>query len=151
MSNQIAILARRMRTAFDQLPRGHLPYSMQQFPAGACGDTSILLGAYLVDCGHLGFEYICGTRGDHDAGDWTTHAWLARGDLVVDITADQFVDAPAGVIVESPSIWHRQFDCDPGTPSDFRAYFGPSMHEMHAMYSRLQPLLAAAKSQSNEL
>lgn len=131
-----------MRAAIDLVPREHLPYSMKDFPSGACGDTSILLGAYLVDCGHHGFEYICGTRGSQEDGNWTTHAWLARGDLVIDITADQFSDAPAGVIVESPSIWHRQFDPDRPTPSDFREYHGPSMYEMHAMYSRLLPLLS---------
>ncbi len=124
---------------------------MRDFPAGACGDTSILLGAYLADCGHLGFEYICGERGSHDAGNWTTHAWLVRGDVVVDITADQFSDAPAAVIVESASTWHGQFMQAPATPSDFRDYRGPSMHELHAMYARLQPLLLGAALSPKEL
>ena len=149
--SNLRILAGEMRAAIDSLPREHLPYSMKDFPAGACGDTSILLGAYLVDCGHRGFEYICGERGSHDAGDWTSHAWLARGELVIDITADQFPDAPAAVIVESPSPWHRQFDLDPATPSDFREYRGPFMHELHALYSRVLAVLRTKAPYASDL
>jgi hypothetical protein len=66
---------------------------------------------------------------------------LARGDLVIDITADQVPDARAAVIVESPSAWHRQFDLEPAAPSDFRKYHGPFMPELHGLYSRVLAVL----------
>jgi hypothetical protein len=133
-----------MRTAIEALPKDELPFAMAMFPGAACGDASLLLGAYLVDCGEFGFLYICGERGFHADNTWTSHGWLARGDLIVDITADQFDDAPAPVIVGRNSIWHRTFQHhDKPQPSDFRAWSGPGTYHLHTVYAMLQPKLPA--------
>ena len=137
----LKLLAARMRDAIIALPHEKLPLQMSLFPRGACGDASLLLGAYLIDCGHMGFEYVSAVRGEMADSTWTTHAWLARGDLVIDITADQFPDAPAGVIVDSPSLWHQQFDAAEGEPSDFRLWNGPGISHLVSMYSILRPAL----------
>jgi hypothetical protein len=134
-------LASRLRRALVDLPRADLPFSMFCFPKGACGDTSLLLGAYLVDSGIKDFHYICGERGSHEENTWTTHAWLAKGDLVVDITADQFSDAPAAVIVTTSSLWHKGFTTDVPAPADFREYSGFSISELAQLYARLRPAL----------
>lgn len=138
-------IARQMRAAIESIPFDSLPLQMAYFPAGACMDTSILLGAYLVDLGHPGFELISGIRGNWEDDTWTSHAWLARGDLVIDITADQFNDAPTGVIVKSPSIWHQQFHGETIGCSDFRSWHGSSMQYLYVMYSRLLPILSLPK------
>ena len=134
-------LAFGLRRAIEQLPRSVLPASLSWFPKGACGDASLLLGAYLVDNGFSGFNYVCGERGNHDAGTWTTHAWVAKDELVVDITADQFSDAPAGVIIADPSLWHKTFTAYNTAPSDFREYSEPNIYEIAVLYERLRPVL----------
>lgn len=140
-SIKIEQLALRLRRAIESLPRTELPSCMAFFPKGACGDASLVLGAYLADNGLTSFQHICGERGSHEQNTWTSHAWLARGDLIVDITADQFPDAPGDVIVSTSSVWHASFSTDAPTPADFREYSGFSIHELHSLYERLRPAL----------
>lgn len=142
----VKLLATKMREAIEAVPQEKLPQPMSHFPRGSCGDASLLLGAYLVDQGFNGFEYVCGERGIKAKNTWTSHAWLALGELVVDITADQFADAPSSVIVESPSLWHQQFEVDQKGPSDFRAWSGPGTYHLITMYAYLKPLLFASRA-----
>lgn len=130
-----------MRAAIEALPREALPIPMSSFPTGSCGDASLLLGAYFKDRGVLGFEYICGDRGSHQDNTWTSHAWLSNGVLTVDITADQFEDAPAKIIVAKHSLWHATFTTEKGQNSDFRAWTGPGTYHLHIMYQALRPSL----------
>src|SRR5690606_15234832 len=58
--------------------------SFENFPSGACGDTTPLLGTYLIEQGFETFMYASGNKGN------TTHAWLQLNSIVIDITADQF-------------------------------------------------------------
>ena len=134
-------LAWRMRNTIDALPRQELPIPMSNFPKGACGDGSLLLGAFLVDSGFSGFEYVSAERGSHENETWASHGWLAKGDLVVDITADQFPDGPAKVVVAEPSIWHSQFEVQSVEPSDFRKWTGVGTDHLHILYAKIGPLL----------
>jgi hypothetical protein len=130
-------VAERVRRAIEKIPPGQRGSSLRLFPSGTCGDASLLLGAFLADQGVAGFEYVCGERGSKQEDTWTSHAWLRRGPLVIDITADQFADAPAAVIVESPSVWHEESFRIGSTPepADFRAYRGPDV--LHVIYARM--------------
>lgn len=134
--DRIHEIACRVRRALEALVP-NLPFPMAHFPRGACGDTCLLLGAFLADIGETDFVYISATRGVHDEGTWTSHAWLEREGLVIDITADQFADAPEAVIVTRVSCWHQLFDADPPQPSDYRAWHGPGTHHLAAFYPRL--------------
>lgn len=136
--SEVMSLALGLRRAIEKLEPNERPSSMFAFPKGACGDSSLILGAYLTDRGVSGFNYICGERGRQDMGTWTTHAWLAKDELMVDITADQFPDAPAPVIVSKTSAWHKSFTTDTPTVSDFRDYAGPSIPELAQFYARLK-------------
>jgi hypothetical protein len=138
----ITRLANQMRKAIEAVPQAELPFPMSCFPRGACGDVCLLLGAYFSDQGINGFEYVCGERGSQAENTWTSHAWLANKELIVDITADQFIDAPSAVIVTSPSIWHRQFEINHRSNSDFRLRSGPGTHYLTSIYSRLKSVLA---------
>lgn len=112
---------------------------MKRYPVGSCGDASLLLGAYLVDQGVEGFLYICGKYGEHNG---LTHAWLQRGNCVVDITASQFLDAPSPIVVASPSPWHSRFTPDQPTESDFRRCGANVVGQLDAMYGCVLEKLA---------
>ena len=135
---RIRDLAMYLRRALESVPRSKLPITMQEFPRGACGDASLLLGALLADHGLHGFKYVSAARGRIDDGTWTSHAWLASGSLVVDITADQFPDAPAAVIVARNSAWHDKFTVEKTHPSDFRATYSTGNGDLQTLLARLQ-------------
>jgi hypothetical protein len=99
-------LATEFRAAIERCPRDRLPIGFREFPAGACGDASLLLARYLEENGHTGFFYVLGMR---NGG---FHAWLSKDGLVIDITADQFSDQHQAVIVALASRWHGSFRVD---------------------------------------
>lgn len=135
---EIYRLALRLRMAIESMPTNSLPITFSSFPRGACGDASLILGAYLVDEGFPDFVYITGERGSQDLGTWSSHAWLEADGLVADITADQFQDAPSKVIVAAPSPWHRCFSIEERQPADFRLLSGVGTFHLHALYSKLK-------------
>ncbi|TIR50591.1 MAG: hypothetical protein E5X53_18825 [Mesorhizobium sp.] len=101
-------LATRFREALESFERQTLPIQFREFPRGSCGDTSLLLGTYLQEQGQGEFTYICGLRGEGHLR--RSHAWIERDGLTVDITADQFEDAGAAVIVARQSAFHLSFE-----------------------------------------
>ena len=111
------------------------------FPRGACGDATLLLGALLADSGEHGFGYISAYRGKQSDRTWTSHAWLQKGNCVIDVTADQFADAPTPVIVASPSNWHAGFCIEQVSSSDFRRWSGFDVHMLSSMYARIKPIV----------
>lgn len=81
-----------------------LYHPLGSFPNGWCDDCSRALGAVLDERGEHGFKRVVGRRGEHNE---KTHVWLQRGDLIVDITADQFRDEVCSpVIVTTDRSWH---------------------------------------------
>jgi hypothetical protein len=138
---KISKLAQRLRSAIQSIPSHERPIGLRSFPRGACGDASLLLGAYLADHGFDGFEYVSANRGTYSEDNWTSHAWLAKGDLIIDLTADQFADSPSGVIILKNSVWHQSFEIDHRNAADFRDYTGPGIDELHPFYQRLKSLL----------
>jgi hypothetical protein len=139
--------ATRLRLALEQLP----PEQCRSlwggiFPRGACGDVSLILGAYFKDIGIQGFKYIYGWRVDKTSGNRISHGWLARGTLCVDITADQFDDAPVGsVFVSESSLWHSGFELDVPGEADFRDCHTPILVELHKIYGLLEQHLVFEK------
>lgn len=112
---------------------------MSEYPRGACSDASMLLGAFLADCGFIDFDYVSGHRGNMEDNSWSSHAWLQAGEMVIDITAGQFEDAPEQVIVALPSSWHQQFEVVQREQYDFRSFSkSPYLIEL---YSRIKTIL----------
>ena len=130
-------LATEFRRAIEACDRTSLGIGMAEFPLGACGDATLLLGTYLREQGYGDFDYVLGYRPPEPDDEWgtrTTHAWLQRGELVVDITADQFSEIDAPVIVAEPSDWHRSFEDWRATHvADLRIY-DPPLSELHRAY-----------------
>jgi hypothetical protein len=80
------------------------------FPNGACGPVTRLLGTFIQEKGLGDFDYICGERWIEQRKNMQTHAWLQKGSLIIDITADQFTgEITEPVIVTTKSAWHKQF------------------------------------------
>jgi hypothetical protein len=117
--SEIRRLATEFRQAIERCPRERLPITFTAFPHGACGDAVLLLAKYLERNGHIGFAYVLGMRSGR------SHAWLGRGALIVDITADQFEDQSQSIVVDTSSRWHASFRLSPEDqqhPADFEKY-----------------------------
>lgn len=92
--------ATRFRAAREQ--GGLRLHSLADFPKGSCGEASELLGQYLSDSG-LG---TWGCRSGMQLDPVFSHAWVERDGLIVDITADQFPDVSAPVLLTTDRTWH---------------------------------------------
>lgn len=107
-------LAKAFKKAFDDSDLSQAPGFLQNFPSGCCSWATIFIGHYLkYECG-LSLKRIHSARrinGDQ-------HEWLIVNGIIIDITADQFDDAPSPVIVETDSEWHAQLQG--GEISDLR-------------------------------
>ena len=109
-------LASAFRRAILSCDSRALPTRFLDFPRGTCGEATLLLAKYLEEQGCGKFYYMLGQR------DNQSHAWLQRGDLIVDITADQFADQPAPVVVTTNSPWHQAFAGKAQHVADFTTY-----------------------------
>lgn len=98
---KIEELAQLLRQWLEQ-HRASLPEAFATFPVGACEITSCLLAMWLAENGEAGFVPF-----HHGIGTDEEHVCLVRGDLIVDITGDQFNWPP--VIVTRVSRFHDQF------------------------------------------
>ena len=99
---QIREHAERFRRCLEELD-SELGHPFLRFPAGSCGDSSKLLGQWLIEHGEPRLMYVVGTH--HGK----SHAWLETNKLIIDITADQFEDGPGAVYVGKGSSFHGQF------------------------------------------
>lgn len=101
-----------------------------------------LLGAYLKEHGLGTFAYVLGHRpdGNHPDRQPFSHAWLRQDDIVVDITADQFDDAPASVIVATDSPWHKAFDGQVQHEADYRVFDGYAGASLEAAYETISKI-----------
>lgn len=106
---RIRELATQFREAIQKCDREELPLSLADYPIGSCADASMLLGTYFKDNGIGGFMLIKGKRGAGDSLE--THYWLEKGNMLIDITADQFQDMNKKIVItEVSSIWHGTFE-----------------------------------------
>jgi hypothetical protein len=114
--------ATKFRLAIERCDRRRLSDAFQDFPKGSCSDAALLLRAFLQDQGLGTFQYLLGWR-DGNNGRRRSHAWLAAGGLVVDITADQFPEIDEKVIVTENSGWHAAIPLDEDNQeADYRRY-----------------------------
>lgn len=141
---QIRVAAARFRLAIQQA-KDKLGESFRYFPLGACGDASVLLGMYLTEEGFGEFEYVSGERYFEEEERHATHAWLAQGSLIVDITADQFYEIDNPVMVTRVSEWHSGFEGRPRHIAHARAYDD----QIEADYKHLYAIVLDEVKRSN--
>lgn len=114
---RVTTLAVAFRAAILGANRNKLLPSLRDFPSGACGDASLLLARFLEESGLGTALYVWGHREKY------SHGWLESGNLIVDITSDQFLADPeailvldeppqttGGVLVTTDRSWHSQFE-----------------------------------------
>lgn len=131
--DELANAAAAFRAAIERTPAAQLPIGLQGFPKGACGDATDLLGYYLKTQGLGTFDYVSGEGWDED-GEWFSHAWLRQGNVIVDITADQF-PGKAPVIVTDASPWHDGFEAEVPHEADFHVYDPNTVSTLAAAYA----------------
>jgi len=73
------------------------------FPTGSCGNVCEILAHWLAMKGVKDLVVVTGKRGK------LSHAWLEKGYLIIDITADQFSDGPASVFISTERSFHDSF------------------------------------------
>lgn len=96
-------LATQFNPAIVAAPPAVRPVSFERHPAkGSCMDASVLFATLPV---RIGFPRLI--RGAY-LGALPSHAWLRFDHFDVDITAGQFADAPAPIIIADRSAWHRR-------------------------------------------
>lgn len=117
---QLRDLAIKFRTGVEKCDRRSLPITFEDFPTGACGDASLLLGKYLYNRGFGSFQYVCGIRRRCDKKQ--EHAWLRQGAVIIDITADQFPEIHEPVIVTTDHLWYDAFRIRNEHEADYELY-----------------------------
>lgn len=85
-------IARKFRNTIEKLLKKNLikDIILNNFPFGCCSDASLLLAELFyrnnISCKYVSGIYYCDNKA-------YTHAWLVvEGDIIVDITGDQFID-----------------------------------------------------------
>lgn len=113
-THELAVTALEFRRALEKSSVRRHSKVMSRFPLGCCKHSSQLLAKYLVTELHVPLvSFVYGERGGGGTGEpWQSHVWLRVGEHTLDITADQYpeVDAPVVVSVGGGwhSAWHRQ-------------------------------------------
>ena len=79
-------LAVKYRNLIRESDRSQWGPQFRDFP-GACGDVSEMFGTYLFERCGVNAKYVSSVEGTGFDG---THAWLELGDLIIDLTCDQF-------------------------------------------------------------
>lgn len=118
-----------------------LGITFKYFPKGSCGDTSILLGTYLMDKQYGQFYYMNSEIGEISSTGlpvFKSHAWLQNeGNIIVDITADQFPDIAEKVIVSYGSDWHLRWKGEKQNIANINVYDERTKMNMQKMYNRV--------------
>ncbi len=128
---ELTSLATEFRKAIEVSDKKALGASFENFPRGSCGDAALLLGAFLTDAGVPSLIYVCGQRGER------SHAWIEAEGTIIDITADQFEDSNARVIVAKSSPWHRIFKRQDDNFADFRQYDEQTVFRLSVAYHEI--------------
>ncbi|MGG7539353.1 hypothetical protein [Rhizobium sp. 12,4] len=137
--NELVRAAAAFRAAIEQTPSAELTVTMQDFPHGACGDATLLLGYFLKTLGFGTFDYVLGLREDEE-GEQYSHAWLRQGNVIVDITADQF-PGKSPVIVTEETRWHDEFQAEVLHEADFHVYDGYTVAALSRAYAAIMGMI----------
>ena len=102
-------LAVKYRNLIRESDRSQWGPQFRDFP-GACGDVSEMFGTYLFERCGVNAKYVSSVEG---AGFDGTHAWLELGDLIIDLTCDQFPQDPLPApYVGKDRAWHSRWVID---------------------------------------
>jgi hypothetical protein len=100
-------IASDFRRKLDAADKSILPEPFRDFPRGSCEPAAETLGIYIRET--LGIECALTSAGipNRELG---THAWLEYGNLIIDVTADQFDQfGKPPILVTTDRSWHCLF------------------------------------------
>ena len=130
------------RTALEIFPKQGLLLPFDDFPLGTCGDASLLLAKYFQKCGLGEFRYVSGTYSAN--GEFCSHAWLEKDELIIDITADQFDEFAAPLIgSKRENAWYQRFECE-NEVADFELYTDWSRGALASVYRKVVKYLPSS-------
>ena len=101
-------LATQFRQLIENADWSKLTVEFEDFPAGSCGDASILLAQYLIDAGYETPTYVSAELARPP--NLPSHAWIELDGVILDITADGFEPSMPSVVVTENSEWRDQFN-----------------------------------------
>ena len=136
-------IAVRFRRALEEVGPSSTAPALRRFPHRSCADAVLLLGAYLHDQGFGPFDAVGGAFESEASADMESHAWLERDGVIVDITADQFPDVTARVIVTRDPRWHQRFHTNNRGVADFRSYGPDVVAQLGPVYEEIVVRLRA--------
>ncbi|MDP9139680.1 MAG: hypothetical protein M3O62_02670 [Pseudomonadota bacterium] len=102
---------------------------LDDFPTGACGSASDLLGTWLIDEYSLNPDYVHGER------DGKSHGWLELNKLVVDITSDQFSDGLGAVYCGELNAFFTSFESQERSKPQVAPILRPVYEAMRLSFS----------------
>jgi hypothetical protein len=137
-ASQLAVALRREILETDLSNR---PSSFERFPRASCGDASLLLHSLLKDAGITGSRIAEASRGIVASNTWTSHAWVELGDVVLDITADQFTDGGGSLYLGLAGTFHRSFTIDGYEFATVDIVDGPSLPALRDFYVRVRSVI----------
>jgi hypothetical protein len=131
-----------MRFAIEDSPKWLRSGLLDGFPSMCCRPASQLLARYLLTVARAPMvHFVSGRRHGQPwcrGGGWQTHVWIEAAGLTVDITGDQYEEAPASVIVAERSEWHETFQVRrPMTYSETMQMEGLEARRFEKVYQEL--------------
>jgi hypothetical protein len=138
VEDDIRAAVSRFRAALEQGGLAHVTF--ERFPHGSCGDACELLGEYLRECGLGDWTYCSGWSRAASGELQSSHAWLERDGLIIDVTADQFGNGQPAVVVSRDRSWHAMFEPMTGARRAGIDYYdpGPAGEPLRADYQTLK-------------
>jgi hypothetical protein len=100
---QVFVILEKSRNIFESRGNEIDSVCFGNFPHGACGNASDILGKWLSQKGMSGLKYAWGLRGQ------VSHGWLEYKGYILDITSDQFNDGCGAVFIGKISKFHNSF------------------------------------------
>lgn len=100
---QVSEFLKKARTIFESKGNEIDSVCFGNFPRGACGSASDIIGKWLSQKGVSGLKYAWGMRGQ------SSHGWLEYKGYILDITSDQFEDGCGSVFIGKSSKFHSSF------------------------------------------
>lgn len=141
----IELIAKALRSALEQADFSkNCSGQLLNFPRECCNHASNLLLIFFREAGVEGFTSVFGNRPDTDRPD-AGHVWVQRGDLVVDITADQFPGQNLKPVIVGESEWHKsRYIRDEGPLNDRMIHHyqeTTSIYDQVISTGKMQPVL----------
>lgn len=136
--------AATFRSAIERVANSLGDFEFRDFPRGSCKASSLIFARFLNARWGLESVLVTGHRGTPSDPSWATHAWLEVNGTIVDLTADQFLDAPGPVVVSSQSEWHLRFNARKRYPASTHEYHQEALARFERQYAAVIAALGAA-------